>query len=224
VPLVEIFVLALASALWPALVAVVVVALATPEPVRLLTPFLAGALLTTVTIGMVLVTLFQGSSLETRSRSTVDPVVDIVAGVAALLLGLIVSRRGSSSSGAPKRDKESGTPGWSERMLTRGATLAFVVGIVLNVIPGVLPFVALKNIAELDYSTAATFALVVGFYVVMLLPAELPLLAYLVAPERSAAAVARFNAWLGRSMRRIVVAVLYAAGLYLIVRGLLSLR
>ena len=35
-------------------------------------------------------------------------------------------------------------------MLERGAPLAFVAGIVLNVFPGVFPLIALKDIAELD--------------------------------------------------------------------------
>jgi len=100
--------------------------------------------------------------------------------------------------------------------------LAFVVGIVLNVIPGVLPFVALKDIAELDYTPVAAAALVVGFYVVMFLPAEVPLGSYMVAPRRTAAAVDRFNRWLKRNASLIVVYVLAAAAIYLGIRGIIS--
>ena len=42
-------------------------------------------------------------------------------------------------------------PPWAERVLGKGGVfLAFGVGIVLNIVPGVVPIVAIKDIAELD--------------------------------------------------------------------------
>lgn len=220
-PLLEIVLLALASMVWPALIAVVVVCLASPRPVPLLSWFLAGALLATVTIGATIVFLLAGSSLVTRSQHTFGATVYLVAAAAALLAAYAVRRRDrpepAPSVGSADR------PSWSERTLARGGPLAFVVGIVLNVIPGVLPFVALKDIAELDYSKGPTFALVFGFYLIMFLPAEIPLAAYVFAPARTTAAVQRFNSWLRGHSRSIVVYVLTAVGIYLAVRGLVAL-
>src|SRR5262245_46453543 len=215
-PLAEIFVLALASMVWPALVAVVVVALASPQPVRLLSVFLVASLLTTVTIGLVIVFVLRGSSLFSGSRPTFGPVVDLVAGAVALVAGLVVR------SGGRNEAKDPG-PTWTERTLSRGAPLAFVAGVVLNVAPGVFPFVAMKNIAELDYSPAASAALVVGFYLIMFLPAEVPLGCYLVAPARTAVEVGRFNSWLARNVRRIAAITLFVVGAYLVVRGIVGL-
>src|SRR5262245_16811557 len=172
----EIVLLALVSMIWPALIAVVVVALASPEPVKLLSFFLAGALLTTISIGLVIVFVLRGSSLFSGSRPTFGPVADLVAGSVALLIAFVTWRRARPEH--PRRRSKPDRPSWSERTLSRGAPLAFVVGIVLNVIPGVCPLVALKNIAELDYSPAATAALVVGFYLIMFLPAEVPIGSY----------------------------------------------
>ena len=70
-----------------------------------------------------------------------------------------------------------------ERMLDHGAPLAFVAGIVFNIVPGVVPLVALKDIADLDYSFAATVGLLLGFYVIMFAFIEIPLAGYVVAPE-----------------------------------------
>jgi hypothetical protein len=217
VPLAEIFVLALASMVWPALVAVVVVALASPQPVKLLSVFLVASLLTTVTIGLVIVFVLRGSSLFSGSRPTFGPVVDLVAGAVALVAGLVVRSGG--------RNEKATHPGptWTERTLSRGAPLAFVAGVVLNVAPGVFPFVAMKNIAELDYSPAASAALVVGFYLIMFLPAEVPLGCYLFAPARTAVEVGRFNSWLARNLRQIAAVTLLAVGVYLVVRGIVGL-
>jgi hypothetical protein len=221
VQLAEIFVLALASMVWPALVAVVVVALASPQPVKLLSFFLVASLLTTVSIGLVIVFVLRGSSLFSGSRPTFSPIVDVVAGVVALAAGFVVGRGGRGEPRRPRAQHD--RPTWTERMLARGAPLAFLAGIVLNVAPGVFPFVALKDIAELGYSAAASAALVVGFYLVMFLPAEVPLVSYLVAPARTSAAVDRFNEWLRRSTRRIAALTLAAIGIYLVVRGIVGL-
>ena len=59
-------------------------------------------------------------------------------------------------------------------MLSRGAPLAFLAGVVLNIVPGVLPFVALRDIAELDYSVPATALTLLGFYVIMFAFIEVP--------------------------------------------------
>jgi hypothetical protein len=87
----------------------------------------------------------------------------------------------------------------------------------------VFPFVALKNIAELDYSPAASVALVVGFYLIMFLPVEVPLGSYLVAPARTSAAVGRFNSWLRQNTRRVAALILSLVGVYLVARGIVGL-
>src|SRR6478672_5787988 len=213
--LAEIFVLALASMIWPTLLAVVAVALTTQQPVKLLSAFLAGALVTTTLVGVVVVLLLQGSSLFSSHHRTVDPVVYLVVGGAALFVALKL-RRG----GWPARAQRGATPkgpSWSERALARGALLACVAGIVLNVIPGVLPFVALKDIVELDYAAGATVALIVGFYLVMFLPAEVPLVSYIVAPAKTEQTVDDLRGWISRNARRLTVLVLGSIGIYLII-------
>ena len=114
-------------------------------------------------------------------------------------------------------------PGRIDRMLSRGAPLAFLAGVVLNIVPGVLPFVALKDIAELDYSVPATVLTLLGFYVIMFAFIEVPLVAYLVAPARTAIETARFNAWLDRNWRRLAAYALVVLGVYLLVRGAVAL-
>ena len=106
--------------------------------------------------------------------------------------------------------------------MNSGAPVAFVAGVLLNIVPGTFPIVALKDIAEQDVGNATKFVAIVVFYVIMFTFVEAPLLAYHFAPERTTATMNDVNAWLGRNGRRLGAAVLAVIGVYLIVRGLLD--
>ena len=57
----------------------------------------------------------------------------------------------------------------------------------------------------------------------MFLPAEVPLVSYVVAPAETAQTVGTLRGWISRKARPIAVIVLAAIGIYLIVRGIVSL-
>jgi hypothetical protein len=217
---VELVALAVASAFWPLLLAVDVVALHAPHPARLLACFLAGGLLTCVVLGTLIVHALKQTSLVTASRPAADPIVYLGAGVLAIVLALALARRPRS---ARKKKKKDAGPSLYERALQRGAPLAFLAGVVLNIVPGVFPFVALKDVAQLGYGVGATAAILTAFYIVMFAFVEVPLVAFLVAPERTTAMTADFNRWLSANARRIAVVVLEVVGAYLVVRGLIAL-
>ncbi len=210
---VELFLLAVASAFWPTLILVDVLAFRLERPIRILVAFLAGALLTTIALGIVIVFVLQGSGLTSGSRSTFRPAVYLAGGALALVAAWAVNR----TSGRPH---EPGRPSPAQRAVGGGIAVAFVAGIVLDIIPGVLPFVALAQIADLDASSAAKVGAIVAFYLVMFAFIEVPILAYAVAPERTTDAISRFNAWLDRNGRLLATVVLAGAGVYLLVRGL----
>lgn len=215
---VELLILAVLSAFWPMLIAVVLVALRSPQPRTMLLAFYAGALLTTVTVGLVVVRALQSTSLVTTARQTFDPVVSIVAGVLALVAAYVLRLRGAARPREP-RVAETTSSTWWQRLLERGAGLAFVAGILLNVFPGVLPFVALRNIAELGYGFGRTAAVIVAFYLVMFAIIEVPLVGYVFAPQRAEGWATQFNRRLDRNAGRLGVFVLAGAGVYLVVRG-----
>lgn len=218
----EIFLLALGSALWPLLIAVTIVALRSPNPPKLLAFFLAGSLLATISIGVVIVLALDDTAFVNRSRSTYDPVVYFTAATLMLIVALVLARLPERPKPAPQQSGQ-GKDSWAERAMTRGAPIAFVFGILLNILPGVLPFVALKNIAELDLGTTEVIVTVVGFYLIMFLLVEVPLGAYLFAPERTAALTGRFNSWLSENGRRVGAWLCAFVGVLLIVRGIFAL-
>ena len=148
-------------------------------------------------VGLIVIYVLKDASLTTGSDSWFGPGVEIAAGVAALILAYVLrARRHRAALATAPTDSR---PSRMERMLDHGAPLAFVAGIVFNIIPGVVPLVALKDIAELDYSFAATVGLLLSFYLIMFAFIEIPLAGYVVAPERTARLTTRFNSWLDRT-------------------------
>jgi hypothetical protein len=216
--LTEIFLLAVGSMFWPVLLAVDVVAFKTDRPIRILGGFLTGGLLATVMVGIATVFWLKDTNLVTSSRHTTDPAVSIVVGAAALATAFFIRRGGRQSAAKPTPH----APSRADRLVDHGASLAFVTGIVLNLFPGLLPFIAMKDIAELGHTTAATIAVIVAFYLVMFTPVEAPLVGFLVAPGRTAKAVSSFNVWLARNLRTVAWSALAIFGAFEIVKGVFA--
>jgi thiol:disulfide interchange protein len=224
----ELLVLALASTFWPTLILIVVLALRLDRPVKILVWFLIGGLLTTVSVGIAVVFALQDASFMTGSHPPADSAVDIVAGLLSLLAAFALSRRSRKTPAEvtpapPEAPAEPKKPSMAQRAVSQGSPIAFVAGVVLNIVPGTFPIVALKDIAQLDASDGAKIATIIAFYVIMFAFVEIPIVAYLFAPARTITAVDNFNAWLGRNGRRVAVYVLAVVGAYLIARGVVQL-
>jgi hypothetical protein len=218
--LVELAVLAIASAFWPILIAVDLVALRTPRPVPLLAWFLAGGLLTTIGEGLVIVFVLDGTALGSP-RGSVGGWGDLIGGGVALLAAYVLRARADRSR--TKGQAVATKPSWAERTVENGGPYAFGAGVVLNVFPGIFPLLALRIIASLTYGGGAKVLLVVALYLCTLMLVEVPLVALLVAPGRVDAMVRGFNSWLDRNGRRLAIDVLGLVGLFLVVRGIVKL-
>jgi hypothetical protein len=222
----ELALLGVLSAFWPTLILVDVLAFQTPKPERILLAFLAGGLISTVAIGTVLVLQLQKTAAVTSDRSTTDPVLSFVVAAIAFLAAYVLHRLGDKPlprlrRRRPRKEpaKPKG-PSFAERAIDRGPSLAFVAGLILNIAPGVFPFIALKNLAELDYSAAETVGVLVGFYLIVFAFVEIPIVCFSVAPDWTEERVGRFNTWLGKNTRRVIIWALVAGGVYLTLRGI----
>jgi Sap, sulfolipid-1-addressing protein len=225
----ELVLLGILSAFWPTLVLVDVLAFQTPKPGRILIAFLAGGLISTVTIGSILVLRLQGSALLTSDRSTTDPTLNFVVAGIVFLAAHVLNRLGDKPLPRLRRRKprkerhEPKGPSFAERAIDRGPSLAFVAGLLLNILPGVFPIIALKNLTELDYSAAETVTILFVFYLIVFSFIEIPIVSYVVAPDWTENHVSRFNTWLGQNTRRVIVWALVAGGVYLTLRGIQQL-
>jgi len=219
----EIALLAIGSAFWPILIAVDLVAFRTARPAALLGWFLAAGLLTTISEGLLIVFSLEGTRLASRTNRTVGGSVDLIAGAAALLAAYLLRKRSTRAvrvrAELPRKTRR---PSWAERAVARGGAYAFAAGVVLNLFPGVLPFLALRDIAALSYSDGVKVVFIVGLYFCMFALVEVPLVGLLVAPERAEPLVETLNGWLDRKGMRVATGALTLIGLFLVVRGIVK--
>jgi Sap, sulfolipid-1-addressing protein len=221
--------LALGSAVYPTLLAVVIVILTQPNPRRILLAYLAGAMLASLSLGFgILVALNSGHVMNGSSGRTLNPAVDL--GVGLLLLALLYfvlsghDRRFIERRQRRRAEREGeGKQPWSERILERRSiVLTFVVGMALN-LPGALYLVALTQIASADQGTGTDIVEVLIYNVIMFSWAEVPLIAYGVAPGGTQACIDRVHDWLGAHSRQIALLVCAVAATYLTVKGVAGL-
>jgi Sap, sulfolipid-1-addressing protein len=220
----EILLLALASAVNPTMLGVVVVLLALPGRRSLIAGYLIGGFVVSVGFGLAVLGGVVGSGLLEK-KPHISPLIDLIAGIVVLILVALLAirfeRHPRPTFDTPK------PPGRTARMLNRGTrSVALVVGAVTN-LPGVYYIVALKDAAEADYGTGARIAVVVGFNVVMFLPAIVPLVMLAVRPDSTEAHIKRFTTRLGhlthRYGRPAALFVGGGIGVYLVLRGALRL-
>jgi hypothetical protein len=220
--LVELALLAVASAFWPILVVVDLVALRTPRPVPLLAWFLAGGLLTTISEGLVIVFALEGTTMGS-SRPSVGGWGNVIGGCVALLAASVLRARAARSRERQAAQAAVKKTSRTERMIEDGGLYAFGAGVVLNVFPGVFPLIALRTISSLSYGNSVKILLVVGLYLCTFALIEVPLVGLLVAPARVEPWVRSLNSWLDRNGKRIAIDLLGIVGLALLARGIVQL-
>jgi MFS family permease len=221
----QLLLLALGSAVYPTLLAVVILILTRPNPRRLLAAYLAGAMLTSLTIGFVIVEgLGLGHLLNGDSGRTINPAFDLAVGLVLLaLLYALLSGRDRRLVERRERKRaeraESSKQPWTDRVLARESiVLTFVVGMALN-LPGALYLVAVKEIAAADQSATKDVFQLLIYNVIMFAWAEIPLIGYGVAPDRTEALIKRIHDWLGSHTRQIAVGICAVAAAYLTIKG-----
>lgn len=220
--MVNVLVLAVASAVSPTILAVVIVILHRSRPRRLLAAYLLGGLLTSIAVGIAIVTSLKELEVLSGSSPAADPIVNFTVGLLALIVAYALATDRDAGLEQRRRERKASKPSrdpWSQRVLNRGtAPIAFAVGVALN-LPGAFYLVALKDIARGQHGTGSQVFAIVLFNLIMFALAELPLLGYFFAPEATEQRVEALNEWLGRHARQIVIALATTMGVYLVARG-----
>jgi Sap, sulfolipid-1-addressing protein len=194
----EIVLFSFLSALYPTLIAATTVMLLLPKPERLMLGFWLGAMITSVTLGLVIVLALHGSRAVKTTRHTVRPAVDLAIAGLLVLAALSLARgegrrvRERYHSRHPEREKK--PPRW-QQMLREGTPWhTFVAGILLS-FPGAWYLAALDRLGKLHYRTLGIVLVVVGFCLVQLLLIEIPMLAFKVWPRQTPIAIENAKAW-----------------------------
>lgn len=208
---ITLLVMAVAVSLEPFRIGMTVLMLNRPRPHRQLAAFLCGGFLMGLSVGAVV--LFAVESSLLGSAHFTLPTVQIVIGVLALLGSAVAAL----TTGRPRTP-----PAWLARLL-RGQSLwvagAAGLGIAL---PSVDYLAALAVIAAGSPTPGTRISALVVFNAVAFAPVEIPLVAYLVAPERTRAVMTGLHRWIRARRRREVAVLLAVVGIVLLTVGLLG--
>jgi hypothetical protein len=223
----EVILLSLTASLNPTLVAATTLMLLLDKPVRLMAGYLLGAYMTSITLGLIIVFSLTDSGTSNTTENTISPAVDIGLGAIALAIAFVLSTRRDEGfrerrqeRKAAKPDKE--PPRWQREMSKGSPRATFVVGALLT-LPGASYLAGLNQIHKLHYSTTVTVLLVIGFNLVMMWLLEVPLVAFLIAPEKTPLAIERTKAWVSRHARVVAIRGSAAIGVLLVIKGVIGL-
>jgi Sap, sulfolipid-1-addressing protein len=231
----SIILLALAAAVYPQLLAVVVIILTRPNPQPLLWACYLASMLVSVGSSALIFAAFQSrETVAGTSSNRLGPAAYLTVGVIAVLVAILMtSRRGRelfdrdrSASGPPKRRWRPGTTAVAstraraERSLNEGSLLvACVVGAVLAV-PGPFDLLALGRLARNGYEIVAAIGVMAVFALIKFVLIEVPIACFAIDPDGTAAWVTRFSGWMHTNKLVGVAAVVALFGFVLIGRGI----
>lgn len=234
----RILLLGLAAAVYPQLLAVVVVILTRPSPRPLFWACYLGSLFVALSCGIALVAVFRSNgSVAGTSSNRLGPSAYLVVGVIAVVVAILVATRlGRRLLGRDfprlQRGDESRreAPGALQRATSRahlalaeGSLLfAAVVGAILAV-PGPFDLLAFGHMARGRYTAVEVGVMIVVFTLIKFLLIEVPIVGYAISPTRTSIRVGRFSAWMQANKLGVIAAVVGLIGLVLIVRGIVGL-
>ena len=150
----EIVSLAFLAALNPALLAATTVMLLLPRPERLMLGYWLGAMLTAVTLGLVIVFSLEGSGFEKSAKKTVHPALFLaLAGILLVIVLVLATGRDKPfeerRAESPAREGKK-PPKWQQRLRNSStAKTTFVIGILLS-FPGGSYLAALDRLGKLQ--------------------------------------------------------------------------
>jgi hypothetical protein len=204
-------VMAAAVSLEPFRIGMSVLMLNRPRPHLQLAAFLCGGFVMGLSVGAVV--LFALESRIPASAHFTLPRVQVVIGALALLAAALL---------AVTKGRDRTPPAWLSRLLDgQSLWVAGVAGLGIA-LPSIDYLAALAVIAAGAVAPGVRFGALVTFNVVAFALVEIPLLAYLVAPQRTHAAMTALHGWV-RARRRHEVAVLLAVvGVVLLTAGVLG--
>jgi hypothetical protein len=220
----DVFLFALLAALNPTLVAASTLMMLLPNPKRLMLGYLLGALMTSITLGLVIVFSLEGSDATRTTENTLSPIATMTLGVLALVAAFVLGsdRHQAAAERRRARRKDKSPPRWQRALGKGSARITFVVGALLT-LPGASYLAGLSRIDKLNYPTAATVVLVIAFNLIMMVLLEVPLLCFTIAPDWTVRTIDSARTWIGRNAHRVAVIALAVLGSLLLVKGLIEL-
>ena len=210
--------LALLAALSPTALLVGAVYLGSARPRLVGTLYLAGAILMSLVMGIVVIVILRNVGLNLHRQHSARYGLRLGLGVLILAAGAVLAKR------KPKvPDPENPKQGLVSRMIANPAPAsAFAVGLLLFA-PGVTFIAAVQVIATANVSDEESIIALIVVVVINAALVWLPLLLHLFAPGVTTRRLTAFNAWLRANGNKILIWVLLVAGAILVGNGIYGL-
>jgi hypothetical protein len=209
---------ALLAALSPTALLVAAIYLGSASPRRTALLYLAGALLMSGSMAVVVLLVLRAGHFELPGHHQVRYRLRLGLGLLILAIGLLVERRKPRPPDPDKPDQ-----GFVSRLVASPAPLAaFATGIVIFS-PSVTFIAAVQVIATARTSSAFDVLALALIVVINVMFVWLPLVGYLCWPDATTRRLRVFNAWLRVHGHLLLAGGMIVAGLLLILDGTLGL-
>ena len=210
--------LAVLAALSPTALLLAAVYLGSARPRATVVCYLAGALLMSIAIGVVLLVVLRegGFSLPQHRHDRYG--LRLGLGILLVLAGLVVFRRNPKPADPDKPQK-----GIVGRLMANPAPYSAFLAGVLVFAPSVTFIAAVQVVATANADLSETAVALIVVVVINVALVWLPLLAYLAAPDLTGRRLMAFNGWLRSHGRIILAGALVIAGIILTVNGITGL-
>ena len=211
--------LALLAAISPTALLVSAVFLGATNPFRTILIYLAGAVVMTALMAVVVYLVLRAGHLYKPQERDARYGLRLGLGAAMLAVGCYLLLRGRQRREKPARQSH----GLISRMIsTPGPREAFLVGILLYS-PSLTFVAAVQTVATSDADAAVVIGVLALIVVITLLCIWLPLLLYLFKPDRTVQLLGSFNGWLRANGLFLLAAALAIGGVFLTLNGILGL-
>jgi hypothetical protein len=229
---------ALAAAVYPQLLAVVVIILARPQPRPLLWACYLGSLFVAVGCGIGFVAVFRSrGSVAGTGSGGLGPSVYLVGGLIAVAAAVVVAtRRGRELFGRDvarlrrRNSNDEDASGIAQRVtsrahraLTEGSLVFAVAAGAILAVPGPFDLLAFGHISTSGDGWIELGALIVVVVLIKFLLIEVPIIGYTISPTRTSAQVSRLSGWMHANKFAVIAAVVGVIGVGLIVEGIVGL-
>jgi hypothetical protein len=210
--------LAVLAALSPTALLIAAVYLGSARPKLTGLFYLAGAVLMTIVMAIVVLLVLHSAGLNHPREHQPRYELRLGLGVLAFVAGLVIAAR------KPKPpDPDKPMQGLMSKLVANPApAMAFVVGILVFT-PGVTFIAAMQVIATAQASIEAIVTAAALVVIINVMLVWLPIVLYLVAPDVTSRRLTTFNRWLRTHGHLLLTVGLIAAGAILIVNGALGL-
>jgi hypothetical protein len=210
--------LALLASLSPTALLVAAVFLGSARPRVTGAFYLAGALVMSLIMGVVLVVVLRSADLNHADQHAPRYGLRLGLGILLLVAAVVVARRKPRPPDPAKPQQ-----GLVSRLVANpGPLSAFLAGLLIFA-PGATFLAALQVIATSRADVAQTAVALIVVVVINVLFVWVPIVLYLVAPEVTTRYLTAFNGWLRGYGKAILVGVLIVAGAIMVGNGIYGL-